>query len=84
MVCSRIRGNVDLIKDGKGGILVSPGNKEDYEAAFRKLYEMKHKELADFQRMGQINAEKVQGFGRKAGECVVENVYLPRWKISGK
>lgn len=84
VVCSRIRGNVDLIKDGKGGILVSSGNKEDYEAAFRKLYEMKHKELADFQRMGQINAEKVQGFGRKAVECVMENVYLPRWKISGK
>lgn len=84
VVCSRIRGNVDLIKDGKGGILVSPRNKEDYEAAFRKLYEMKHKELADFQRMGQINAEKVQGFGRKAVECVMENVYLPRWKISSK
>ena len=84
VVCGRIRGNVDLIKDGKGGILVSPGNEKEYEDAFRKLYEMKHKELADFQRMGQINAEKVQGFGRKAVECVMENVYLPRWKISSK
>lgn len=84
VVCSRIRGNVDLIKDGKGGILVSPGNKEDYEAAFRKLYEMKHKELTDFQRMGHINAENVKSFGRKAVECVMENVYLPRWKISSK
>ena len=76
VVCGRIRGNVDLIKDGKGGILVSPENKEDYEAAFRKLYEMKHKELTDFQRMGQINAENVKSFGRSAVERLMENVYL--------
>lgn len=76
VVCSRIRGNVDLIKDGKGGILVSPENKEDYEVAFRKLYEMKHKELADFQRMGQINAENVKSFGRSAVERLMENVYI--------
>lgn len=76
VVCSRIRGNVDLIKGGKGGILVSPENKEDYEAAFRKLYEMKHKELTDFQRMGQINAENVKSFGRSAVEGLMENVYL--------
>lgn len=76
VVCSRIRGNVDLIKDGKGGILVSPENKEDYEVAFRKLYEMKHKELTDFQRMGQINAENVKSFGRSAVERLMENVYL--------
>ena len=65
-----------MIKDGKGGILVSPGNKEDYEAAFWKLYEMKHKELADFQRMGQINAENVKFFGRLAVERLMENVYI--------
>lgn len=76
VVCGRIRGNVDLIKDGKGGILVSPGNKEDYEAAFRKLYEMKHKELTYFQRMGQINAENVKSFGRSAVERLMENVYI--------
>ena len=76
VVCGRIRGNVDLIKEGKGGILVSPGNKEDYEAAFRKLYEMKYKELTDFQRMGHINAENVKSFGRSAVERLMENVYL--------
>ena len=76
VVCSRIRGNVDLIKDGKGGILVSPENKEDYEAAFRKLYEMKHKELAAFQRLGKINAENVKSFGRSAVERLMENVYI--------
>lgn len=76
VVCGRIRGNVDLIKDGKGGILVSPENKEDYEAAIRKLYEMKHKELAAFQRLGQINAENVKSFGRSTVERLMENVYI--------
>lgn len=76
VVCGRIRGNVDLIKDRKGGILVSPENKEDYEAAFRKLYEMKHKELAAFQRLGQVNAENVKSFGRSAVEGLMENVYI--------
>ena len=76
VVCGRIRGNVDLIKDGKGGLLVSPENKEDYEAAFRKLYEMKHKELAAFQRLGKINAENVKSFGRSAVERLMENVYI--------
>lgn len=75
VVCGRIRGNVDLIKDGKGGILVSPENKEDYEAAFRKLYEMKHKELTYFQRMGQVNAENVKSFGRSAVESIMKGVY---------
>ena len=51
-------------------------NFRDYEAAFRKLYEMKHKELTDFQRMGQINAENVKSFGRSAVERLMENVYL--------
>lgn len=76
VVCGRIRGNVDLIKDGKGGILVSPENKEDYEAAIRKLYEMKHKELAAFQRLGLINAENVKSFGRSTVERLMENVYI--------
>lgn len=76
VVCGRIRGNVDLINDGKGGILVSPENKEDYEAAFRKLYEMKHKELAAFQRLGKINAENVKSFGKSAVERLMENVYI--------
>lgn len=63
-------------KRWKGGILVSPENKEDYEAAFRKLYEMKHKELAAFQRLGKINAENVKSFGRSAVERLMENVYI--------
>lgn len=68
-MCSRIRGNVDLIKDGKGGILVSPGNKEDYEAAFRKLYEMKHKELTDFRGWDTSMQKRCRVWKKGCGVC---------------
>lgn len=41
VVCSRIRGNVDLIEEGVGGYLVAPGEESEYRIAFTKLYEMK-------------------------------------------
>ena len=62
VVCGRIRGNVDLIKDGKGGILVSPGEEKDYEEAFRKLYEMKQKAFQKFENIGLNNRNKVEAF----------------------
>ena len=44
VVCSRIRGNVDLIEEGVGGYLVAPGEESEYRIAFTKLYEMKKNE----------------------------------------
>lgn len=41
VVCSRIRGNVDLIEEGVGGYLMAPGEESEYRIAFTKLYEMK-------------------------------------------
>ena len=76
VVCGRIRGNVDLIKDGKGGILVSPGNKEDYEAGFRKLYEMKHKELNTFQRNVRYLFHFKYSKCQSEVERLMENVYI--------
>ena len=75
VVCSRIRGNVDLIKDGKGGILVSPENKEDYEAAFRKLYEMKQKEFQKFENIGLNNRNKVEAFSKETVDPIMKKVY---------
>lgn len=75
VVCSRIRGNVDLIKDGKGGILVSPGNKKDYEAAFRKLYEMKQKEFQKFENIGVNNRNKVEAFSKETVDPIMKKVY---------
>lgn len=75
VVCGRIRGNVDLIKDGKGGILVSPENKEDYEAAFRKLYEMKQKEFQKFENIGLNNRNKVEAFSKETVDPIMKKVY---------
>ena len=75
VVCGRIRGNVDLIKDGKGGILVSPENKEDYDAAFRKLYEMKQKEFQKFENIGLNNRNKVEAFSKETVDPIMKKVY---------
>lgn len=75
VVCGRIRGNVDLIKDGKGGILVSPENKEDYEAAFRKWYEMKQKEFQKFENIGLNNRNKVEAFSKETVDPIMKKVY---------
>lgn len=75
VVCGRIRGNVDLIKDGKGGILVSPENKEDYEAAIRKLYEMKQKEFQKFENIGLNNRNKVEAFSKETVDPIMKKVY---------
>lgn len=75
VVCSRIRGNVDLIKDGKGGILVSPGEEKDYEEAFRKLYEMKQKAFQKFENIGLNNRNKVEAFSKETVDQIMKKVY---------
>lgn len=37
VVCSRIRGNTDLIRNGKGGVMFDPSSVEDTENALKKL-----------------------------------------------
>lgn len=75
VVCGRIRGNVDLIKDGKGGILVSPGEEKDYEEAFRKLYEMKQKAFQKFENIGLNNRNKVEAFSKETVDQIMKKVY---------
>ena len=75
VVCGRIRGNVDLIKDGKGGILVSPGEEKDYEEAFRKLYEMKQKAFQKFENIGLNNRNKVGAFSKETVDQIMKKVY---------
>lgn len=75
VVCGRIRGNVDLIKDGKDGILVSPGEEKDYEEAFRKLYEMKQKAFQKFENIGLNNRNKVEAFSKETVDQIMKKVY---------
>lgn len=48
VVCSRIRGNCDLIRDGIEGRLVEPGDDAGFADAIRQV--MEHQELADSYR----------------------------------
>lgn len=60
VVCSKIRGNTDLIADGKGGFLCRPDNQEDFERAIRKIY--KDKELLS--KMGEFNRIRIEKFAQ--------------------
>lgn len=76
VVCGRIRGNVDLVKHGFGGLLLAPEDIKAYENAFIKLYEMRQRKPGMFEQMGITNQKNIKMFGRNAVEQVMENVYL--------
>ena len=56
IVASRIRGNIDLIDDGKGGILCDVHSSEQFLAALTKL------RTADREAMAEYNREKLRAF----------------------
>lgn len=56
IACSRIRGNTDLIDDGKGGIMFEPQNVNDIVDALNKLLK------SDLKSIGQYNIEKIRDF----------------------
>ena len=56
IVCSRIRGNVDLIDDQVGGILCGVHNSDDYYTAIRKIQGM------DLEKMVPHNRRKLTEF----------------------
>lgn len=57
-LCSNIRGNTDLIDDGKGGFLVSPLDAEGFAEAISKLIT----NPLMCKEMGAYNREKVKAF----------------------
>ena len=75
VVCSRIRGNVDLIEEGVGGYLVAPGEESEYRIAFTKLYEMKKNEPQKFEKMGQANQCKIKEFSKENVDEIMKKVY---------
>lgn len=57
-LCSNIRGNVDLIEDGKGGFLISPLDADGFANAIVRL--VNDPQLRE--EMGNYNREKVKAF----------------------
>jgi glycosyltransferase involved in cell wall biosynthesis len=56
VICSRVRGQVDVIEDGRSGVLVPHSNPEALRHAIQFLWE--HPEIAD--RMGRAGRQRVE------------------------
>ena len=69
VVCSRIRGNVDLIDDGVGGILFDPHSVNECKVAIQKCL------LTDKQTMGSHNKEKIKNFSTQTVITQMQEIY---------
>jgi glycosyltransferase involved in cell wall biosynthesis len=70
VVASRIRGNTDLIDEGKGGYLVDPRDAEGMAQAIKTL--VANPEAA---AMGQYNMEKVKDFDMEKVTQALRRIY---------
>ncbi|CAI8872463.1 glycosyltransferase family 4 protein [Priestia megaterium] len=61
IVCSEIRGNTDLIENGKGGYLLNPKDEEGFTRSIKKLIE--NKELR--QLISERNVEEVRKYSKE-------------------
>lgn len=71
VVCSRIRGSVDLVDDGEGGLIVDAGDVAGYSQAFAELAG----DVAVRGTMGEHNRERVKDFSSVAVTAVLEDAY---------
>lgn len=71
VICSNVRGNNDLIKDGEGGYLVSPKAVNGYVEAIKKL--RGSKELRS--KMGKVNYETVKQFDSTIVKEQMKRIY---------
>lgn len=70
VICSDIRGNIDLIDDKKGGFLFDPKSSDDVLSALYKL--LKH---SDWQGLGEYNFDKVRSFTLEAVNADMIKIY---------
>ena len=71
VVCSRIRGNVDLIEEGKGGYMYAANDIEGFTNGLTRLLE-NEKEREAF---ALFNQKKVENFSRKQVQRIMKRVY---------
>ena len=69
---SRIRGNVDLIDEGKGGRLFYPKDVGEIREALQQIIHMPNEERYMF---GQYNFDKIRLFDLKTVERITYNIY---------
>lgn len=73
VICTRIRGNVELIDEGKGGTLVDrPGSTED----LRKALEWIVKDTTAKEGMSEYNKRKVKSFSLEKVSEEMKKIYM--------
>lgn len=75
VICGRIRGNVDLVEDGKGGILVNPKNVDEFVWAIKQVMLIKKRETSNKLSMSEINRTKIQCFEKKNVQNIMRRIY---------
>lgn len=76
IVCTGIRGNVDLVQHEKGGYLVEPLAVEQYCRAFEQMMQMKENNPNELQAMGQTNVQTIRGFDREVVDEMMREIYM--------
>lgn len=71
VICSRIRGNVDLFDDGKGCCLCGANNEVEFTNAIKALLS----NLGSTQSMSKHNRDKIQNFCIEAATEKVKEIY---------
>lgn len=69
-VVSRIRGNVDLVDEGKGGFCFESKKTSDLISAIDKIMACNRKKMADY------NVKKMQHYGLQAASHRMEEIYM--------
>lgn len=70
VVCSRIRGNTDLMDEGKGGYFFDPLRSDDVEKSIEKLME------GDREGFGLYNSQKIKRFDLTAVQKKMKEIYF--------
>lgn len=69
VICSRIRGNIDLVDDN-GGFLFEPSNIDSIANCIRKILN------SDREKMGKYNSNKIRAFDLRIVEKAMSDVYM--------
>ncbi|SDM32182.1 glycosyltransferase family 4 protein [Halarsenatibacter silvermanii] len=71
VVCSNIRGNVDLIEDEEGGYLIDPNNVHGFSEAIEKAYKNAEKR----KKFGQRNLKYIKKHSKKEIKNILYEIY---------
>jgi len=71
IVCSKIRGNTDLVEEGKGGYLVKPNDIDGYAESIVKMVDDRENAV----RFVEYNRERIVGFSDERVRELMETIY---------